>query len=281
MTHHRPSLHLAAAYAILTALLTNAGCTPQPGGTCTTGNCIDGIGEYLYEDGSLYAGTFENGMPYGFGTKVTAHGDRYEGSFDDGDKHGYGYLRDAEGRVYSGHFGRDEYHGFGVLRYDAGASLYAGQWNQGERAGLGYQRAADRFYIGHFQRDTFDGTGYVGLLTEDRPDGYHYHGGFRYGKAHGHGMAIWPTGKIALGEWLDGELLYGVMRSPAPLSVPANHYHGEFSEMVPHGSGTLYYSDGRRFEGTFQNGEPHDGIMVDSDGTRRNIESDVPVPTAP
>ncbi|MBN2403320.1 MAG: hypothetical protein JXN64_13110, partial [Spirochaetes bacterium] len=50
---------------------------------CIEGDCIDGYGTYVYDDGSAYTGTFKDGKKHGKGTMTWTSGPRkgekYEG----------------------------------------------------------------------------------------------------------------------------------------------------------------------------------------------------------
>ena len=66
---------------------------------CNKQDCIDGQGEYTYQDGSKYIGEFKNGQPHGKGTCLYANGDRYEGGWSDHAPHGEGNMYFRSGRV--------------------------------------------------------------------------------------------------------------------------------------------------------------------------------------
>ncbi len=67
---------------------------------CGTTNCGNGSGYYKYDDGSVFVGTFRDGLPEGKGTCYYSNGDRYEGSWGKNSPHGEGIMYFASGRVY-------------------------------------------------------------------------------------------------------------------------------------------------------------------------------------
>ncbi len=55
-------------------------------GECIEGNCVDGNGTYVFDDGETYTGDFKNGEKHGQGIYIYANGDRYVGQFSNGKK---------------------------------------------------------------------------------------------------------------------------------------------------------------------------------------------------
>ncbi|MBP7582552.1 MAG: ankyrin repeat domain-containing protein [Spirochaetes bacterium] len=51
------------------------------GGSCVSGNCINGTGTYYYPNGSTYAGQFSGGYKHGNGVLSWPNGDKFSGSF--------------------------------------------------------------------------------------------------------------------------------------------------------------------------------------------------------
>ena len=69
---------------------------------CQSGNCKNGRGIYLYADGNIYEGDFENGLPNGTGKISYANGDVYEGEIEKGSLHGKGMMISANGNKVQG-----------------------------------------------------------------------------------------------------------------------------------------------------------------------------------
>lgn len=60
--------------------------------------CANGIGKYVYRDGSKYVGEFAGGFPQGAGNVYYANGDRYEGGWKEHAPHGKGVMYYTDGR---------------------------------------------------------------------------------------------------------------------------------------------------------------------------------------
>ncbi|MBK7342654.1 MAG: caspase family protein [Saprospiraceae bacterium] len=78
---------------------------------CIAGDCSEGVGTFVYADGSAtYKGEFEQSRPSGQGSVTFANGDRYSGEFDEGQFHGRGTLYKRDGTVIRGqwHYGQYE-----------------------------------------------------------------------------------------------------------------------------------------------------------------------------
>jgi len=71
---------------------------------CLSGNCRNGIGVYLDEEGNRYVGYFKRNKPFGKGICYYPNGDRYDGSWKSGLPHGEGVLYDAKGNLFDGYW---------------------------------------------------------------------------------------------------------------------------------------------------------------------------------
>lgn len=69
---------------------------------CTTGNCYDGNGSYLFENGDLYNGQWKKGEMNGYGVYEFANGDVYKGAFKKGFMEGRGTYTYKNGDKYIG-----------------------------------------------------------------------------------------------------------------------------------------------------------------------------------
>lgn len=111
---------------------------------CVDGDCYKGEGTFHFEDGSIYKGSFKNGV-----------------------QHGHGIYNWESGRKYEGEWENGLYHGFGVMSYPDQTS-YSGNWVKGTRNGLGtYVWADGHVYVGNWSNDMRNG---FGKFTY--PDGY-------------------------------------------------------------------------------------------------------------
>lgn len=66
---------------------------------CNQDYCQDGLGKFVYRDGSVYVGRFLNGLPDGVGTVYYTGGDRYEGNWKKHAPHGRGIMYYNSGKV--------------------------------------------------------------------------------------------------------------------------------------------------------------------------------------
>ena len=69
---------------------------------CQSGNCQNGIGTYIYANGSKYVGDFQNGKANGMGKISYFDGDVYEGEIENGALHGKGVMVSANGNKVRG-----------------------------------------------------------------------------------------------------------------------------------------------------------------------------------
>lgn len=70
---------------------------------CVDGNCQQGIGTYVYDEGvATYSGSFNNALPDGNGTCEYSNGERYEGQWSRGAFNGVGTLFFNDGTTASG-----------------------------------------------------------------------------------------------------------------------------------------------------------------------------------
>ena len=101
--------------------------------------------------------------------------------------------------VYMGEFFQEERHGEGILTTIDG-SEYIGQWKFGSYDGVGTYRSKAYTYTGEWQEGKMHGKGLL-----EYPDGQKYEGEFDQGVKSGHGTYIWQTGKVYIGQWVDGK----------------------------------------------------------------------------
>lgn len=94
--------------------------------------------------------------------------------------------------------------------------------------------------------------------------GFVYTGGIRNGHRFGPGRMTTPKGSIYEGEWVDNEIISGMM-----ITRDAE-YDGEFKKLSPDGYGTMKYRDGSFYRGMWQDGAKSGiGLFVDSIGRKK------------
>ena len=80
-----------------------------------TGNCNNGEGTFVYEDGSRYIGDFIDGLREGQGTLFYNDGSRYTGGWIKDKQHGYGITYFPDGTTIKGNYRNGQY--FGEVDY--------------------------------------------------------------------------------------------------------------------------------------------------------------------
>lgn len=91
-------------------------------GGCISGDCINGYGTAVFDDGNKYIGDWKNNYPNGQGTVHFLHGNTYIGVVKNGKIEGPGTLYYTDGGKYVGDFKNQVPHGLGVYTYPDGTS---------------------------------------------------------------------------------------------------------------------------------------------------------------
>ncbi|MEM1214240.1 MAG: caspase family protein [Bacteroidota bacterium] len=78
---------------------------------CLQGDCQNGYGTYRFQQGDLYQGTFQRGLPEGSGLVRYQNGDRYEGTMSGGAFEGYGTYYEQTGGIFQGLWSNGKYQG--------------------------------------------------------------------------------------------------------------------------------------------------------------------------
>jgi hypothetical protein len=73
---------------------------------CVSGDCVNGYGTYIYNNGTKHVGWSKNGLPNGFGTvlygKGNSEGNMYVGEFKDNNLSGQGTYIYSSGETLTG-----------------------------------------------------------------------------------------------------------------------------------------------------------------------------------
>jgi hypothetical protein len=165
--------------------------------TCTSGDCNNGQGSYIFANGGKYVGEFKNGHLNGQGTLTFASGSKYVGEFKNGHLNGQGTLTFASGSKYVGEFNDDHTNGQGIYTW-ANGDKYVGEFKDGHRNGQGtYTWANGDKYVGEFKDGHRNGQG-----TLTYTNGNKYVGEFKDGNIHGQGTMSNSDGtKTQKGRW--------------------------------------------------------------------------------
>jgi len=254
---------------------------------CLHGNCVTGIGTYLYPSGAKYSGQFLNSKINGNGTLWMNNGNIYSGQWNNNYREGKGKMIFKNEDVFVGEFFHSKMQGLGIMKFSLGGQ-YSGEWMEDLPHGKGK-------YI------YSNGETYEGLLT--------------YGKRNGYGKYRYEDGSIYDGQWhdnqreglgnlvqRDGKKLAGLWQSDQFLqnqAVPASSYQTETTvatintvkpssasnnstslkncneERCIYGMGFYVYKDGSKYVGPFRNGNPYGkGIVYYATGDRYEGEWD-------
>lgn len=141
-------------------------CSPKNiSAECIDGDCIDGLGTYLWPNGDKYVGEWKDGKRNGRGSFIWPEGDRYVGEWKN-----------------------DKNNGDGNYIYSDGLSQYIVALTNAEAEGYGCVKG-----------DCVNGLGTYTWLS-----GAKYVGDFENGKRNGLGIYSFPNGQRILGIWDNG-----------------------------------------------------------------------------
>jgi hypothetical protein len=157
------------------------------GSGCVAGNCWDGRGRYVYDDGREYLGSFKDGHP-----------------------HGRGSINHSDGRVDSGRWVDGKRTGRRVIATPGAVAT----WRAKSKNQASCLSGDCRNGTGRYRWK--DGSAYAGAFKDARPhgqgswshkDGTRYEGSWRMGNRHGHGTETSAKGIVRAGSWKDGHFL--------------------------------------------------------------------------
>ena len=148
-------------------------------GQCISGDCDNGYGTYIYDDGNKYVGEWKDGKRNGQGTYTSARGNKYVGEWKDDKKHGLATNTFANGNKYVGEFKDDMYNGQGTNTFANGNK-----------------------YVGEYKDDMYNGQGTATWANGDK-----YVGELMAGMMHGQGTGTLADGTIKKGLWQNNQFL--------------------------------------------------------------------------
>ncbi|MCF8056407.1 MAG: hypothetical protein K9K37_07190 [Desulfocapsa sp.] len=210
------------------------------GAECERGNCINGRGVILFEDGSRYSGGFKDEMRTGYGGLEMEDGSTYSSDFINNLFDGKGTLVLADKTEYSGWFLAGKMQGTINVRFPTNhkfVGLFENDHVVEDQGRL--------IFPNNTRGNCVDGNCITGNGTLVMDDGAKYQGGFLRCSRHGQGKQIFASGSV---------------------------YEGEFQHGKRHGYGTFIFASGIKFEGRFWKGERHGrGTISFPDGTTQNV----------
>ena len=98
---------------------------------CLEGDCYQGFGVYVWNDGSRYEGNFRNGERNGEGIYYYPKGGKYVGNQVDGKRHGWGTYHYTSGSKYTGEWVYEVREGKGTM-FQKGKMFFRGVWAAGK-----------------------------------------------------------------------------------------------------------------------------------------------------
>jgi len=282
----------------ITLLLILCGCLPTGHAQCISGNCQNGTGVFVFEDGSRYVGQFQNGKSHGNGTRYYPDGSRYQGSWVRGKAEGKGLKVTANGDKKQGLWEKGRMvesitprasrmadkgrgmagtgcvsgncqSGNGIYIYSSGA-VYVGEFKGGQIHGVGVCYYSDGSkYQGEWKNRRPDGKG-----TKTYPDGRTRTGYWRRGQPVSRSGQLEENGRTDWGAFGEGnEIQTGCLSGNCQNGVGlyaypnGSRYRGQFYQGKPHGQGAFFYADGKKYVGAFQEGFPQgEGKLIDENG---------------
>lgn len=235
---------------------------------CLSGNCVNGFGKKVYNNGNIYEGDFVNGSREGKGTLTSKYGTVYTGQFAEDVPNGKGKAKYENGDAYDGDWVDGNMEGQGTLTFKDG-NYYIGAFKNDKQNGYGkeFNKAGDIVKEGTWKDDVF-----IISASGDTPTptplkvcvsgncvngkgkmvfdyGATYEGDFVNGKMEGQGTWATKTGEVYTGTFANddfngkGLLKYGDKGS----------YEGDFVAGLREGKGTLTLANGNYYTGDFKN----------------------------
>ena len=129
---------------------------------CTTGDCENGKGRFIFDNGDKYIGEFKNSLPHGRGAYYNKNGSTYKGPFTEGKRQGYGTFTWTNGEKYIGEYFNNNRHGEGIYIFADGIQQ-KGKWLEGtfveeirEKKKASYYLCLYFHFHCHFLRLIFD-----------------------------------------------------------------------------------------------------------------------------
>ena len=105
---------------------------------CASGNCYDGFGKIIYDNGQEYVGEFKNGVSHGYGQTMFRGGAVYIGEYNNGKRDGFGVFEWKNGNRFIGKFKNGKEDGY-ALKFEKNWGMSTGptriltsKWRDGE-----------------------------------------------------------------------------------------------------------------------------------------------------
>ncbi|MFN8254810.1 MAG: caspase family protein [Bacteroidales bacterium] len=178
---------------------------------CLSGDCVNGKGIYVFDNGEKYIGEIKNSKREGKGTYFFNSGEWYKGEWKNNQRNGEGTNYFADGEKYTGNWKNDQRNGYGTHTYVDG-TVKTGMWEMGRYVGTGNNN------YGCISGNCENGYGVFRWQ-----DGEKYVGNFKNKLRHGYGSNYWADGRIYEGTWVNDKMNgYGKESMGPPLIKNTN-----------------------------------------------------------
>jgi hypothetical protein len=161
---------------------------------CLSGDCRQGYGIYLSQNGTKTIGSFQNGSIEGFGVAYYADGGKYVGEWKNGQRNGRGTNFNPSGVIDEGVWDNNTF--VGSTRNIGLRGCIKGNCDSGTGV---YLYPDNTYYEGNFKGDKADGFGVCHY-----PDGDIYVGEWQNHAFNGYGTMLYNNGLILKGIWKNG-----------------------------------------------------------------------------
>lgn len=175
----------------------------QDEGSCVSGNCVNGIGTFVFKNGVKSIGTWKDGRLWsGTGLLIYENKDAYYGGVQDNLADGKGKTTYANGKIFKGTFSHGKTtDGEGYLYFLSDSSKYEGTLVNGKFNGIGsYTLSNGTKFSGTFVDGDLTGNGKLTLA-----DGDSYEGNFLKFMREGYGVYRSKDGSVYKGNWTNGK----------------------------------------------------------------------------
>jgi hypothetical protein len=190
---------------------------------CTSGDCLNGYGTYVWESGDMYSGFWKNGEKHYFGMYFWKDGDFWYGLYKNGKRKPSSGIYAWNNGDYENRNNKVTYeekgcvsgncnNGWGVYIYDSG-SLHAGYWKNGKQHYFGakFWKSGD-FYLGLYKNGKRNSQSH-GFYVFKNGKSKTFLDTVKYDKTgcvegdceNGFGTYIWKNGDLNTGFWKNGK----------------------------------------------------------------------------
>ena len=213
---------------------------------CQKGNCIDGRGILMFEDGSRYSGEFKNEIRTGYGGLELEDGSTYSGDFVNNLYHGQGTIRLQDGTEYQGVFDKGKMEGEINIRFASGHQ-FIGRFKHGEVV----EDQGRVIFPNNSRGNCVDGNCIEGEGTLELDNGSLYEGAFLNCSRHGYGVYTFETGAVYKGFFSKGKY-HGKGSYTFPSGIT---FEGDHKEGLRHGRGRFTFPNGTSYDVLYQKGK--------------------------